>query len=360
MAVNLDGLLLELLTQGGSDLFVTSGHTPTLRVNGNLVVLEYAEVAAEEVSDVIQRLVTEQDFERLTEEQDIDFAYQTRLPGFGIRRFRGSAFFQRLGPSIVLRSIPIQIPTLGELALPLDVLKLVEFYQGLVLVTGPTGSGKTTTLAALVNHLNNSKPLHIITVEDPIEFVYPINKCMIVQRQVGRHVDSFSSALRSALREDPDVILIGELRDLDTIQLAITASETGHLVLGTLHTLSAAQTVNRLVNVFPAVRQTQVRVMLAESLRGVLSQQLIPRLDGGSRIVATELMISNGAISTLVREAKLHQINSAIQTGSKAGMHLMDQSLLSLVERRQIDPRDALDRALDKNTFVNTIRNYLE
>lgn len=360
MGINIDGMLLELLTKNGSDLFITSGHAPTLRVNGSLQPLDMPESTPQEVESIVRRFVSEADFERLEEEQDIDYAYEARLPGFGVRRFRGCAFYQRYGLSIVLRTIPVQIPTPNELLLPKEVMKLIDFHQGLVLVTGPTGSGKTTTLASLVNHINNTRPLHVITIEDPIEFVYPVNKCMVIQRQVGTHVESFSSALRSALREDPDVILVGELRDLDTIQLAITAAETGHLVLGTLHTLSAAQTINRAVNVFPPSRQSQVRVMLAESLRGVLSQQLIPRIDGNSRVVATELMICNSAISTLIREAKLHQVNSAIQTGAKQGMRLMDNSLLELVESHQIDPHEALDRAIDKTTFVNAIRSYLE
>ena len=360
MAINLDGILLELLTKGGSDLFITSGHAPALRINGSMVFLDMEPSENQDVHVLLKNFLTDADFERLETELDVDFAYETRLPGFGVRRFRGCAFHQRLGTSFVLRSIPIQIPTVSELNLPPEVLKLVEYHQGLVLVTGPTGSGKTTTLAALINHINNTKPLHVITLEDPIEFVYPINKCMIVQRQVGTHVDSFSSALRSALREDPDVILVGEMRDLDTIELAITASETGHLVFATLHTMSAAQTVNRIVNVFPASRQAQVRVMLADSLCGVVTQQLIQRLDGNSRIVAVELMINNGAISTHIREAKFHQINSSIQVGASIGMRLMDQSLLELVESHQIDPHVALDRALDKNTFINQIRSYLE
>ena len=359
MALNLDGILLELLTRGGSDLFITSGHSPALRVNGSMVFLDMDDNTNDEVLGLLKTFLVEQDFERLEEDLDVDFAYETRLPGFGVRRFRGCAFHQRLGVSFVLRSIPIQIPTVSELALPPEVLKLVEYHQGLVLVTGPTGSGKTTTLAALINHINNTRPLHIITLEDPIEFVYPITKCMIVQRQVGTHVDSFSSALRSALREDPDVILVGELRDLDTIELAITASETGLLVFCTLHTMSAAQTVNRIINVFPAGRQSQVRVMLSDSLCGVISQQLIPRIDGNSRVVAVELMINNGAISTLVREAKFHQINSSIQVGASQGMRLMDQSLFELVESHQIDPNAALERANDKNTFINQIRSYL-
>ena len=360
MGINIDGMLLELLTRNGSDLFITSRHAPTLRVNGLLTPLDMPESTPEEVEQIVRSFIGDSEMERLAEDLDIDFAYEVRLPGFGVRRFRGCAFYQRLGMSAVLRTIPVQIPTAAELLLPPPVMKLIEFHQGLVLITGPTGSGKTTTLASLINHINNTRPMHVITIEDPIEFVYPINKCMIVQRQVGIHVESFSAALRSALREDPDVILVGELRDLDTIQLAVTAAETGHLVLGTLHTLSASQTINRAVNVFPPQRQSQIRVMLAESLRGVLSQQLIPRIDGNSRVVATELMICNSAISTLIREAKLHQINSSIQTGAREGMRLMDTSLLELVESHQIDPREALDRAIDKNTFMNSIRSYLD
>lgn len=358
--MNLDGLLLELLTKGGSDLFVTAGLRPALRVNGIIQSLDMDVSSSDDVDELVHQVLSEPDYDRFDEERDLDFAYETRLPGFGVRRFRGCTFYQRMGPSMVFRAIPVAIPTVGELGLPPEVMKLIEFHQGLVLVTGPTGSGKTTTMASLINHINNTRPLHVITIEDPIEFVYRNNKCMIVQRQVGTHVDGFSSALRSALREDPDVILVGELRDLDTISLAITAAETGHLVFGTLHTLSAAQTINRVVNVFPAGRQSQVRVMLADSLRGVLSQQLIPRIGGDSRVVATELMINNGAISTLVREAKIHQINSAIQTGAKAGMRLMDSSLMTLVESHQIDPQEALERSADKNTFVNTIRSFLE
>ena len=360
MALNLDGILLELLTKGGSDLFITSGHAPALRVNGEMTFLDMEPSVDEDVRTLLKMFLTPADMERLLEELDIDFAYETRLPGFGVRRFRGCAFHQRLGTSFVLRSIPLQIPTVSDLALPQEVMKLLDYHQGLVLVTGPTGSGKTTTLAALMNHINNTKPLHIITLEDPIEFIYPINKCMIVQRQVGTHVDSFSSALRSALREDPDVILVGELRDLDTIELAINASETGHLVFGTLHTMSAAQTVNRIINVFPASRQAQVRVMLADSMCGVVSQQLLPRIDGNSRVVAVELMFNNGAIATLIREAKFHQINSSIQVASRQGMRLMDQSLFELVESHQIDPHLALERANDKNTFANQIRSYLD
>ena len=221
MGINIDGMLLELLTRNGSDLFITSRHAPTLRVNGLLTPLDMPESTPEEVEQIVRSFIGDSEMERLAEDLDIDFAYEVRLPGFGVRRFRGCAFYQRLGMSAVLRTIPVQIPTAAEL-----------------------------------NHMNNTRPMHVITIEDPIEFVYPINKCMIVQRQVGIHVESFSAALRSALREDPDVILVGELRDLDTIQLAVTAAETGHLVLGTLHTLSASQTINRAVNVFPPQRQS--------------------------------------------------------------------------------------------------------
>ncbi len=355
MAININTLLLEMLRKHGSDLLVATGHRPTFRVHGRLHVTEHPVTTAEAARTALEVVLTEQDGERLQAEQNLDFAYEVELPGFGPRRFRGNAFFQRQGPSLVLRAIPIEIPTTASLGLPHEINKLAELHQGLVLVTGPTGAGKTTTLASLIDHVNKNRPLHIITIEDPVEFVHPIKKSMVVQRQVGTHVVSFSSALRSALREDPDVILVGELRDLETMSLAITASETGHLVLGTLNTVSASQTVNRIINVFPASQQAQIRTMLGDSLRAVISQQLVPRADGNGRSVAVEVLINTGAVGSMIRDSKMHQINSAIQTGHRYGMRLMDQSLMELVECGLVLGQDALDLAHDKNSFSRTI-----
>ncbi len=355
MAMNINTLLLELLRKQGSDLLVATGHRPTYRIHGRLHQTDHPETTLEEAQLALDMVLSEQDAERLAVEQNQDFAYQVDLPGFGPRRFRGNAFYQRHGPSLVLRAIPIEIPTTSVLGLPQEITRLMDFHQGLLLVTGPTGSGKTTTLAALIDYVNKSRPLHVITIEDPVEFVHPIKQCMVVQRQVGTHVINFSSALRAALREDPDVILVGELRDLETMSLAITASETGHLVLGTLNTVSASQTVNRIINVFPASQQSQIRTMLGDSLRGVISQQLVPRLDGKGRAVAVEVMINTGAIGSMIRDAKMHQINSAIQTGHRYGMRLMDQSLVELVERAIVAGQDALDLAHDKSSFARIV-----
>lgn len=351
MAINVNTLLLEMFRKGGSDLLISAGYAPNMRVHGKLQCTEHPPTTAEEAQRALQMVLTEQDLERLENEQNLDFAYEVELPGYGCRRFRGNAFYQRLGPSVVLRAIPGEIPTVASLGLPSDILRLMDYHQGLVLVTGPTGSGKTTTLAAMIDYCNKTRPLHVITVEDPVEFVHPIKKSMVVQRQVGAHVVSFSAALRAALREDPDVILVGELRDLETISLAITASETGHLVLGTLNTVSAAQTVNRIINVFPSSQQAQVRTMLGDSLRGVISQQLVPRSDGEGRAVAVEVLINTGAVGSMVREAKMHQINSAIQTGRRHGMRLMDQSLLELVQHGVVEQDEAVEFAHDKASF---------
>lgn len=346
-----------MVEDNGSDLLVAAGYPLKMRKYGGLAALgEGEKLTTEEVEAMLGQCLSETEIEVLRQQQDMDFAYQIEHPSYGFCRFRANAFYQRFGPSLVFRSIPQKIPTIEDLGLPEDLGKnLMEFHQGLVLVTGPTGSGKTSTLAALVDYCNSSRPLNIITVEDPIEYVHRTKQSLIVQRQVGLHTDSYASALRASLREDPDLIMVGELRDLETISLAITAAETGHLVLGTLNTISASQTINRLVNAFPPRQQAQIRMMLADSLRGVISQQLLPRADGSGRVVSLELMLANGPIANLIRENKMHQVNSIMQTGQKRGMKIMDDSLMALVKAGVVDAREAIDRAHDKNSFIERV-----
>ena len=353
LSIVMNQLLLEMVQQNGSDLLVAAGYPVTMRKYGALVIMAEKKLTNDEVESCLRQVLTETELETLRTAQDMDFAYQVEHPTQGFCRFRANSFYQRHGPSICFRSIPKEIPTLADLGLPEELGPgLMEFHQGLVLVTGPTGCGKTSTLAALTDYCNRTRALNVITVEDPIEFVHPTKRSLLVQRQVGLHCDSYASALRASLREDPDLILVGELRDLDTISLAITAAETGHLVLSTLNTISAAQTINRIVNAFPPRQQAQVRMMLADSLRGVISQQLLPRSDGKGRVAAIEVMYANGPIGNLIRENKMHQVNSVMQTGSKRGMRLMDDSLLALVKAGTVDSREAVDRAHDKNTFI--------
>lgn len=347
-------LLLEMVQQNGSDLLVAAGYPITMRKYGSLVQMMGPEKLTSEVLDsCLKQVLSETELETFKTQQDMDFAYQVEHPSRGFCRFRANCFQQRHGASLCFRAIPREIPTLADLGLPEELgPNLMEFHQGLVLVTGPTGCGKTSTLAALLDYCNRGRALNVITVEDPIEFVHPTKRSLIVQRQVGLHTDSYASALRASLREDPDLILVGELRDLETISLAITAAETGHLVLSTLNTISAAQTINRIVNAFPPRQQSQVRMMLADSLKGVISQQLLPRSDGSGRVAAVEVMFASGPIANLIRENKMHQVASVMQTASKKGMRLMDDSLLALVKGGAVDPREAVDRAHDKNTFI--------
>ena len=357
MSLEINQLLLQMVEEQGSDLLVAAGYPLKMRKYGGLALLmDGLMLSKEDVELMLSQCLSEAELEVLKQQQDMDFAYQIEHPTMGYCRFRANAFYQRFGASMVFRSIPQRIPTIEELGLPEDLGKnLMEFHQGLVLVTGPTGCGKTSTLAALVDYSNSSRPLNIITVEDPIEYVHKTKMSLIVQRQVGLHTDSYASALRAALREDPDLIMVGELRDLETISLAITAAETGHLVLGTLNTISASQTINRLVNAFPPRQQAQIRLMVADSLRGVVSQQLLPRADGDGRVASVEIMLANGPIANLIRENKMHQVNSIMQTGSKRGMRIMDDSLMALVKAGIVDPREAIDRAHDKNSFIERV-----
>lgn len=358
MEQSIKTILADMVGNGGSDLMVAAGFHPAYRKHGQLVVFkDRPKYSVAEVQNILKELLTEPEIATLKNRKDLDFAIQMQLGDLGQCRFRGNAFFQKTGPSVVLRSIPRKIPTLEDLGLPVDIGQgLMEWHQGLVLVTGPTGAGKTSTLAALTDYANSTRPLNIITLEDPIEFVHRPKKSLVVQRQVGMHTDSYASALRAALREDPDIILVGELRDEETISLSMTAAETGHLVISTMNTISAAQTINRIVNAFPPRQQSQIRTMLADSLRGVISQQLLRNKDGQGRSVAVEIMLGTQGVANLIRENKMHQVNSVIQTGSRKGMRMMDESLFQLVEAGKVSGKDALDRAHDKSTFAGRVK----
>ncbi len=337
---------------GASDLHLASGVPPIVRVHGVLERLPQESLAADEVEAMLAEILPREDLERLEADKNLDFALAFGTPEIGGPwRFRGNVYCQKNGLNVVLRGISPTVPTLQSLGLPAELANLVRHHQGLVLATGQAGCGKTATLAALIDVINQEKPVHVIAVEDPIEYIHTNKRALINQRQVGRDVESFSLALKGALREDPDVILVGELRDLETISLAITAAETGHLVLGTLHTNSAAKTVDRLIDAFPVDQQAQVRTMLSESLRGVIAQQLIPRKDGCGRVVAVELLVGNMGVANLIREGKTYQIPMAMQTGKKDGMRVMDATILDLYEKGLISREEAMARSVNKAAY---------
>jgi twitching motility protein PilT len=343
-------LLQELLSRNGSDLHVAAGSPPMMRYNGDLFAMDYPVLSAPETEQIIAQALTPTQADALIEKKNIDIAYEIDTMD-GVRRFRANCYYQRLGIDGVFRAVASHIPTLKELGVPESLSKMVQHHQGLVLVTGPTGAGKTSTLAALINIINETKPAHIITIEDPIEHIHAPKLSMVNQRQVGLHTRTFSAALRAAMREDPDVILVGEMRDLETISLAITAAETGHLVLGTLHTSSAAKTIDRIIGAFPSGQQAQIRTMLSESLRGVISQLLIPSTTPGRRVPAVEVLIGCVPIANVIRDAKTYQIPSLMQTGRNMGMRSMDEALLELMGKRLINVSDAYDYATDKKLF---------
>jgi len=334
-------LLRFVKESGSSDLHITTGIPPAYRLDGKLQHFDSKPLQGDEVHEIIYGILSDGQRKTLEEKKELDFAVE--IPD--VARFRGNVFFQKNGKAAVFRTIPTEILSPEQLGLPSVLTKLTHQEKGLVLVTGPTGSGKSTTLAAMMDNINNNFQHHIITIEDPIEFVHPHKKSIINQREVGVHTHSFANALRSALREDPDVLLVGELRDLETISLALTAAETGHLVFGTLHTLSASKTVDRVIDVFPSGQQAQIRTMFSETILAVISQTLIPRMSGKGRAAAMEIMIGTTGIKSLIREGKTHQIPSAIQTGSQSGMMSMDQSLKELSLKRIISSREAQKRA---------------
>ena len=354
-AVNLAGnagarlveYLADTVKHGASDLHLATGFVPHRRVQGVLEPVDAPPMTRARATQLIREVLDETEWKRLERERQIDVCL--KLPGLG--RFRANFYSQRGGFDACFRSVPKTIPTIEEIGLPTSLSDVLKFTQGLVLVTGPSGCGKSTTLAALIDRINETRPCHIITVEDPVEFVHQNKEALVNQRQVPHHTVSFARALKAALREDPDVILVGEMRDLETISLAITASETGHLVLGTLHTTNAPATIDRVVSSFPPGQQGQIRVMLADSLKAVISQALLPRRGFAGRVAAFEILRSTSAVSALIREGKTHQLPSQLQTGQTAGMITMDQSLMKLCEEGKVDPERAIEKALKKEPF---------
>ncbi len=345
--VIIDDLLRLIVEKSGSDLHLTVGSPPMLRLQGKLWPTDIPALTAKEIRRLIFQFLNNDQRERLERDLELDISYELE----GVARFRCNIFFTRLGMGGVFRVIPTRIKTLAELKLPAILGDLARRNKGMILVTGPTGSGKSTTLAAMVDQVNHERQDHILTIEDPIEFVHSHKTCLVNQREIGPNTKSFSAALRSALREDPDIILVGEMRDYETISLAVTAAETGHLVFATLHTPSAAQSVDRIVDVFPAHQQDQIRTQLADALQGIIAQQLIPTIDGLSREVCLEILINTPAVANLIRDNKTFQLPSIMQTSKQSGMQTMDQSLMDLVKLRKISPQEAYRRAFDKKAF---------
>jgi twitching motility protein PilT len=343
----IDEIFKIIREQGASDLHMASGSSPMVRLNSELVAVDYNHLTPELNRKLLFELMTPDLVARFEKHKEVDFGYE--IPG--VTRLRCNIFEQRNGIAGVFRLIPTQVMTVEQLGLPKAIVGFCNLPRGLVVVTGATGSGKSTTLAAMVNHINETESAHIITIEDPIEFVHQNKKALVNQREVGTNTLSFAAALRSALREDPDIVLVGEMRDLETIQLALTAAETGHLVFGTLHTNSAAGTVDRIIDVFPPDQQQQVRVMLADALKGVVAQRLLPRKDGTGRVAAFEILAVTPAVSNVIREGKTYQLESLMQTGRKDGMLSLDTYLREMVDRGVLDPQMAAKHATNPAQF---------
>ncbi|MDX1778650.1 MAG: type IV pilus twitching motility protein PilT, partial [Thermodesulfobacteriota bacterium] len=345
----IDTYFRELKARGASDLHMVIDFPPLLRLNGELQPIDHPVLSPESNREMLFEMLTPEQQAYLEKNRDFDMAYELGDEA----RFRCNFFYQHRGIGAVFRIIPTEILSIEKLNLP-EILKSVALLkQGLVLVTGPTGSGKSTTLAALIDYINENRAAHIITIEDPLEFVHPNKKCLFTQREIGTHAKSFSEALKVASRENPDIILVGEMRDLETISLALTCAELGILVFGTLHTNSASKTIDRIINAFPSEQQEQTRTMLAESLKAVIAQQLLKKKDGSGRCAANEILIGSTALASMIREGKISQINSVIQTGTSSGMQTMDQHLMQLIKSDTITPQAAFEKAIDKNIFLN-------
>ncbi len=343
----IDSLFRLMKEQGASDLHLSTGNPPIFRLHGDMTRLNFKTLAHEELKSILFEILNEKQKAHFEEFKDLDFAYSVE----GLARFRGNILMQHRGIAAVFRIIPSKILSADDLKLPDGIRKMTNFKKGLVLVTGPTGSGKSTTLAAMIDLINSTRREHILTLEDPLEFIHDNKESLVNQRQIGDHTESFASALRAALREDPDIILVGEMRDLVTIQLAMSAAETGHLVFGTLHTNTAAKTIDRIIDVFPTDQQEQVRTMLSESLKGVVCQQLLKSADGKGRVAAFEIMLGTPAIANLIREGKTFQIPSIIQTAKKEGMQQMDQHLMELLKAGKANAEEAYRCSIDKKQF---------
>ena len=344
----IDAFFKLMNEQGASDLHLVAGSQPILRVHGDMERVKYKPLDNDELKAMLYEIAPENKIKDFEETGDVDFAYE--IPN--LARYRANYFQQKWGVGAVFREIPSEILTAEQLGLPKVITKLSMLHKGMVLVTGPTGSGKSTTLAAMMDFVNKNKKSHIITVEDPVEFVHKSQSCIVNHREVGVHTKGFKSALRGALREDPDIILVGEMRDLETIELALEAASTGHLVFGTLHTQSAAKTIDPVIDVFPAHQQAQIRTTLSESLKGVVAQNLFKRIDKKGRMAVLEILVVTPAVSNLIREGKTFQIPSAIQTGKKYGMQSLDDAILAALEEKKVSPEDAYDKAIVKERFV--------
>ncbi|MDO8784831.1 MAG: type IV pilus twitching motility protein PilT [Syntrophales bacterium] len=348
----IDAFFQLMHEQGASDLHLVSGQQPVIRIRGEMERIKFDVLENDSLKAMLYEITPEHKIKQFEETGDIDFAYE--IPN--LARYRANFFEQKFGVAAVFREIPSKIVSAQDLGLPAVISKLALLPRGLVLVTGPTGSGKSTTLAAIIDEANRIRKDHIITIEDPIEFVHQSQSCIVNHREVGLHTKTFTSALRGALREDPDIILVGEMRDLETISLAIEAAATGHLVFGTLHTTSAAKTVDRIIEVFPAGEQMQIRSTLADGVRAVISQVLFKRIDKKGRCAALEILIATSAVRNLIRESKTFQIPSMIQTGKKYGMQLLDDAIMDLYNRGWIDPDDAYSKCNDKARFRSLLK----
>ncbi len=344
----IDAFFKLMFDQGASDLHLTSGQQPILRLHGDLERVKYQVLENDELKAMLYEIAPETKMKVFEETGDVDFGYE--IPG--VARFRANFFQQKYGCGAVFRQIPTKILTTKDLGLPPILSRAAMLHKGLILVTGPTGSGKSTTLAALIDHANRNRKDHIITIEDPIEFVHQSQGCVVNHREVGLHTKSYATALRGALREDPDIILVGEMRDLETTRLAVEAAETGHLVFATLHTTNAAKTVDRIIDIFPSEEQGQIRSSLSTSLKVVVAQNLFKRVDRKGRCAVLEVMIGTAAIANLIRENKTFQIPSAMQVGKKYGMQTLDDAIMEVLSKKWVSPEEAYDKAIDKAKFL--------